>query len=387
MEAKTPRKTSKPEHHQVIIIGAGPGGTTCAKRLAEKGIDVLIIERRDVIGNPAQCGECIPNWGEVIGTFRGIDDHEWLKKSFDFPEYLKNHHLDNMRVFLPSGKHYSFKLDAFGGHRLQFDGYLADLAVEAGAKIKTGEALTKIQQKKDGTEVLHTSLRNKYTFDYLIDGSGALGHVARLRGRDEKTHRPSDQVPTAYAQVTGNIPETFDVFLGSVAPMGYAWIIPKGPNLANVGLGSRGGKLGDNVKEKLIEFCAQFDFEILSIGGGWIPMGGMVKHMVDGNSIAIGDAAGLVMPSNGGGISQAMISGCFAAESIIENLDNGSPLTSYRKKIDSCMKAPLRNSLRSKEMGYAFMRGNLLTEIILRILGPIGGIKRAMECHRPLWLL
>ena len=61
-------------------------------------------------------------------------------------------------------------------------------------------------------------------------------------------------------------------------------------------------------------------------------MGGMVKHMVDGNSIAIGDAAGLVMPSNGGGISQAMISGCFAAESIIENLDNGSPLTSYRKR-------------------------------------------------------
>ena len=116
-------------------------------------------------------------------------------------------------------------------------------------------------------------------------------------------------------------------------------------------------------------------------------MGGMVKHMVDGNSIAIGDAAGLVMPSNGGGISQAMISGCFAAESIIENLDNNSPLTGYRKKIDSCMKAPLRNSLRSKEMGYALMRGNLLTEIILRILGPIGGIKRAMECHRPLWLL
>ena len=84
----------------------------------------------------------------MIGTFRGIDNHEWLKKSFDFPDYLKNHHLDNMRVFLPSGKHYSFKLDAFGGHRLQFDSYLADLAVEAGAKIKTGEALTKIQQKR-----------------------------------------------------------------------------------------------------------------------------------------------------------------------------------------------------------------------------------------------
>ena len=116
-------------------------------------------------------------------------------------------------------------------------------------------------------------------------------------------------------------------------------------------------------------------------------MGGMVKNMVDGNTIAIGDAAGLVMPSNGGGISQAMISGCFAAESIIDNINTGAPLSNYRKKIDKCMKAPLRNSLRSKEMGYLFMRGNFLTEIILRILGPIGGIKRAMECHRPLWLL
>ena len=52
---------------------------------------------------------------------------------------------------------------------------------------------------------------------------------------------PADQVPTAYAQVRGNVPETFDVFLGSVAPKGYAWIIPKGPDTANVGLGVRAG--------------------------------------------------------------------------------------------------------------------------------------------------
>ena len=149
-------------------------------------------------------------------------------------------------------------------------------------------------------------------------------HVACM-GKD-KNFRPEDQVPTAYAQVRGNVPETFDVFLGSVAPKGYAWIIPKGPDTANVGLGVRAGALKGSVKEHLQKFCEDLGFEILSIGGGWIPMGGPVKTMVDQNVIAVGDAAGLVMPSNGGGISQAMISGCFAAETYLEYKRNGTPL-------------------------------------------------------------
>ena len=44
------------KHRQVIVIGAGPAGAACAQRLAEDGVDVLMIERRSIIGNPAQCG-------------------------------------------------------------------------------------------------------------------------------------------------------------------------------------------------------------------------------------------------------------------------------------------------------------------------------------------
>jgi digeranylgeranylglycerophospholipid reductase len=109
--------------------------------------------------------------------------------------------------------------------------------------------------------------------------------------------------------------------------------------------------------------------------------------MVDGNTLAVGDAAGLVMPSNGGGISQAIISGCFAAESILDNINKGTPLSSYEDKVRASMGRALKNSLRSKNMGYAFMRGDVITELILRVLGPIGGIKRAMECERPVWIL
>ena len=58
--------------------------------------------------------------------------------------------------------------------------------------------------------------------------------------------------------------------------------------------------------------------------------------MVDKNVIAVGDAAGLVMPSNGGGISQAMISGCFAAEAYLDFKHDGTPLTAYQERIESC---------------------------------------------------
>ena len=77
------------EHRQVIIVGAGPGGSSAAKRLAENGLDCLVLERREIIGNPAQCGECIPNWGEVVSTFDGLEDDEWLKELFDFPDHLR----------------------------------------------------------------------------------------------------------------------------------------------------------------------------------------------------------------------------------------------------------------------------------------------------------
>ena len=374
------------KHRQVIIVGAGPAGAACAQRLAEDGIDVLMIERRSIVGNPAQCGECIPNWGEVVGTFSNLDDHTWLYDYFQFPDRLKLHNLDNMRVFLPSGKAFHFDLDAFAGHRLHFDGYLCDKAIHAGAEVQMDEAMTRIQhQSKSNRDVLVTT-KGRYTFDFLIDASGSLAHVGRLRHGDDERYRPKDQVPTMYAQVQGNVPETFDVFLGSVAPSGYAWIIPKGPNTANVGLGVRAGYLKGNLKEHLQAFCDELGFEVLSWGGGWIPMGGPVKTMVDGTTLAIGDAAGLVMPSNGGGISQAIISGCFAAEAILDNLSTGAPLTAYEDRLRASLGRALKNSLRTKNFGYAFFKGDLITEGILRILGPIGGIKRAMECDKPVWL-
>ena len=70
--------SSEVEHHQVLVVGAGPGGSATAQRLAEQGLDVLVLERRQVVGNPANCGECVPLWGEMYETFPKIRDDFFL---------------------------------------------------------------------------------------------------------------------------------------------------------------------------------------------------------------------------------------------------------------------------------------------------------------------
>lgn len=378
----------EPEHREVLVVGCGPGGATAARRLAQEGVDVLAIERRAIVGNPTQCGECVPNWGEVIEAFPNLGENEWLIDAFDFPDRVRLHRLDWMRLFTPSMKKaYGLELDAFSAHRPQLDGYIAEQAERAGAEVRTNTALRKVlNQPKLGREVYITT-NGRYTADHVIDASGALAHVARLRRGDDPAQRPGDQIPTVYAQVTGDIPDSFDIFLGNVAPKGYAWIIPKG-DTANVGLGVRAGRLGQTMlKDHLIKFCEKLDFEVLSYGGGWIPMAGPVSKMVDGNVLAIGDAAGLVMPSNGGGIAQAMISGKFAAESIISNRDYGTPLEEYQKRVMHVFRKPLKYSLRSKKLLYTFFRNDFMTETLMRTVGPFGALRRAVECKPPLWIL
>ena len=106
-----------------------------------------------------------------------------------------------MRVFLPSGKSYNFDLDAFAGHRLQFDGYLAEKAISAGAEIRMSEPVTNVKRRSKSNTLLIVTEKGRYACDLLIDGSGSLAHVSRcLHGKDND-YRPADQVPTALSLI------------------------------------------------------------------------------------------------------------------------------------------------------------------------------------------
>lgn len=383
MAEASPARTRPPaEHVDVLVVGAGPAGSTAARRLAEAGLDVRIIEKRAVVGHPAQCGECIPEWTEMLGTYPQLAGDTWLEDCFAAPDHVRLQPLEWLRLFTPSMHAYGMELHCFAAHRPQYDGWLADRAISAGARLDTATPLTNILHRGDGPDV-HITPTGRITADQVIDASGALAHVARLRGQGQ---RPPGLLPTIYAQVTGPIPETFDVFLGSVAPGGYAWIIPKGDH-ANVGLGVRSRDGQTPLKAQLQAFCDQLGFTVEGWGGGWIPMDGPVRQAVTDHVLAVGDAAGMVMASNGGGIGQAIVSGKQAADAILAHRRDGTPLAAYDAEWRRTMLGPLRISKRTKDLGWMLFRHDAITEPLLRMLGPLGGLRRAMECKRPLWVL
>jgi digeranylgeranylglycerophospholipid reductase len=116
-------------------------------------------------------------------------------------------------------------------------------------------------------------------------------------------------------------------------------------------------------------------------------MGGAVKNLVKDNVLAVGDAGGLVMPSNGGGISQAIMSGFYAGEAVIQHFNNGMELQNYHRRTMNVMKKSLKASLRTKKIAYLILRWNWSAELAMRFLGPIGGIRRAVECKKSLWII
>ena len=380
-DGRTGAKRRSIEHREVLIIGAGPGGSIAAERLAEEGVDVLVLEKRAISGNPAQCGECIPGWGEMTETFPMLEREDWLAERFRYPSHILSRRLDWMRVFTPRMKAYAFELDCYSAHRLQFDGHLTELARRAGAEIRLGEPLQNVLNRRERSPDVYVTNCSRYTADHIIDASGSLGHVRRLLGVED---RPPNLLPSIYAQVSGDLPPSFDVFIGGFAPGGYAWIIPK-DGMANVGLGIRMGAVQRPLKELLEAFCNTLGVTILSYGGGYIPMGGPISDPVHRNVLSVGDAAGLVMPSNGGGIGQAMASGMMAAEAVISARQSGTPLISYSERLRMTFGQSLRNSLRTKRLFWTFGRTDALVEAGLRMLGT-SGIRRALDCRRPFLL-
>jgi digeranylgeranylglycerophospholipid reductase len=375
--------SSDVEHRQVLVVGAGPGGSATAQRLAEQGLDVLVLERRQVVGNPANCGECVPLWGEMHETYPKIRDDEWLQDYFQFPHWVIAKKLDWMRIYGPSMRSYGFELQCISVHRLQYDGHLADRAINAGAEVRTGIELRNVKAQPKLGRDLYVTNEGRFSADYVIDATGSLAHVARLRGQGS---RPGMQLPTVFCQAVGEMPDSFDIFIGSVAPGGYAWIIPKGDDIANVGLGVHHKHIDGSLKDRLDEFCQSLGYEVLSWGGGWIPLGGMVKTAVHDNVLAVGDAAGLVMPSNGGGIGQAIVSGKMAADAVVAHLRDGTPLAAYDATMRGAMGKQLAISTRTKNLFWTFCRNDWMTSAAMRFLG-VNGLRRAVGCRRPFYIL
>ncbi len=362
------------DHADVVVIGGGPAGSTVARYLAKEGVDVLVIDGRESIGSPLQCGELVPSNAELC---RLCPDVPEIAELFQTPEAVVSCRVDELHVIAPSGKRLAYPFEGVMLDRVAHDEALVERAQSLGARYLVGKRVDQIGadyvQLRDGSSISAK----------IIVGAGGHNDPVRRDFWDEK----SLKIPVKFVLMDGYVPDALEFYFGSLAPGGYAWAFPKKGG-ANVGLGVQPAMAkGANVNTCTDRFISRFSGDAVFKGAGSLPMSGTIKRFVKENYVLVGDAAGMVLPSNGAGITIAMIGGRIAGQVIAAHIQSGVPLVEYERRWSQQMGKVMRNSKRSFRLGSILFRCPdwVINMAFNRLTKPI--IWRAITCRRMFWIV
>ncbi len=356
----------------VLIVGAGPAGSTTARYCADKGLDVLMIDRRSEIGFPVQCGEFLPATKEMYSMFpKGID----LEELFTIPDSLVAGSSHVLELVSPKGKVYRVGFEGYTLDRRSFDKYLVKLAVDAGARLETSVSFFGL---KDG--IARTTFGDVKA-KVVVGADGPNSRTAR----DAGLQRPEARYPAVTSQSDAYFEPVIRMYFGKIAPGGYAWVIPKRKG-ANIGVGFNPRLLKDRPSVTFEKFASRIGAEYHDVTMGFVPMSGPASRTVSGNVILVGDAAGHVMATNGGGIPIAMIAGRIAGQTVKAHLQRGVSLEDYERRWKAVLAKPLADSLWTRRLADVFFPSDRRTGFAMAVLGK-RGLSRAVRCGRVFYLL
>ncbi len=185
--------------------------------------------------------------------------------------------------------------------------------------------------------------------------------------------------PAMSATADGEFSDATDMFFGNLAPGGYAWIIPKA-GCANVGLGTW-ERFRGNLRELFDKFVADRRLEPGKATGGFVPVLGPPPRTVKDNVMLVGDAAGMVMATNGGGNNVAMIAGRYAGLTAADHLLDATPLDAYESRWRTAVGGPLAEGVRIKRFADRFFGSDRLLDVAMVLLGR-RRMARAIRCQR-----
>lgn len=290
-----------------------------AKTAAEAGLSVVLLEKRQEIGEPIRCAEGVSIRSELRELITVQPD--WISTEVNG---VRLHSPNNDNVFMTVDK---------GGYILErktFDRGLALQAAIAGAKvlIKT-RAIGLI--RKDGRSAVSAICQGeplRIEAPLIIGADGVESKVARWAGIDNKLKPEDIMVCAEYQVFDASIDQEYcEFFFGNrMAPGGYVWIFPKGGRLANVGIGIQGSQSGPGMPITLLERFLQIRMpkaKILQIVAGGIPTSGPINNTTSDGIMLVGDAAHQSDPLTGGGIINAMRAGVMAGETAGRAVSSG----------------------------------------------------------------
>ena len=321
------------QFHPIIILGAGPAGSTAALALSKRGEKPLLVDQSEFPRDKV-CGDALS--GKVVLTLRRIDPD--LAQELGKQSIVMGSH--GVIFVAPNGKDLKvpFRREAdpenppgYLSRRLDFDNWLFDKAKTApGVSTITSLRLEKFRREGDEWIVSDKDERTMLRTKLLIVADGAHSRFAKEFGgiKMEEEHYCAglrayykgvkDLNPNGYIELH---------FVKDFLP-GYFWIFPLPNGYANVGVGMRSdvaGKKKINLKEAMLKLIQENEsirkrFEGAepegAIRGYGLPLGSRKRPLSGDGFMLLGDAGSLIDPFTGEGIGNAMICGLKAAETV-----------------------------------------------------------------------
>ncbi|MBD3278943.1 MAG: geranylgeranyl reductase family protein [Candidatus Aegiribacteria sp.] len=296
----------------VLVVGAGPAGSSCAWKLASGGVRCILADK-SLFPRDKVCGGVLGSRGESVLLESGLLTADELE-DLTLAEY-RGFSLWHRDVHLRT--HFSEKHSIRMVSRSDFDKAMLDKAADAGARIETGTGIKEIS-----TNEAITFSGEKLPFYAVVGADGCGSVVSRVlpdtRGRNTGIGF-CYSVPRSGMDELPQLPE---IHFGDI-PYGYIWVFPDSDKV-NIGAGAIGspaapsdviGALGSYLKDLNVSE------EGLQIKGASIPSLSISETMGQDNIYLAGDAAGLVDQVSGEGICYALQSGLAVAECLLEGGD------------------------------------------------------------------
>jgi digeranylgeranylglycerophospholipid reductase len=374
----------------VAVVGAGPGGLYAAIESLKRGLTVHIFDKKTIIGAPVRCGEYFPVRKEMEYLLPNAGEYMHV---FDVPEAAIDNVCKTIRVISPKGDEYEFEFVSYVLDRTALEQGLAKEVESLGGSIELQcfAGLFKDNGELRVGKDKATSIRCKL----VIAADGFPSKIAKASGILTEDYLTPNNVAINYEFLMSELEveqTVTEMYLGTeVAPGGYGWIIPKGNKSANVGIGIRTSysKRNDG-KGYLQYFLHDCPLTKIKLDGGKsgpmiadvLPVDGPVKKTYSERVMAVGDAASMVMPTNGGGIATAMITGTIAGQVAADHLQMKVPLSDYEVRWKDAMGAEMVASTKMRRLADHFMGNDFLFHLMLKILGT-KGIKDVITCRIP----
>ncbi|MDO8624569.1 MAG: geranylgeranyl reductase family protein [Candidatus Diapherotrites archaeon] len=412
MTEKTASKTT----FDVIVVGAGPGGSACAMYLGNAGLRVLLLDKA-VFPRDKTCGDAIGAKSQAVMRELGfLNEIESIDHAKIYGVLFSSPNQATVTIQFPDSDPQTGK----GGYCIRrevFDDFVFQHA-KAHTNVTAIEAFQVtelVQENGFVTGIKGTDIKTKQNAQFsakaVVGADGASSIVATKLGLNAVIPDHDCLALRAYYDgISGMTPNIEIHFVDSLLP-GYFWIFPLENGRANVGV----GMVTKDIKSHKISLQKEM-FSVIenhpmfkerfrnatrtSDVKGWRLPFGSYRRKVNGNGwVLIGDAASLVDPFSGEGISNAMYSGKIAAEQIISILKDGKPVTEealapYTQKLWATLGNELSTSYKLQRIGRNKFLLNLVVGRASRskkmqemISGMLGNEEVKKELTGPLFYL